>query len=140
MRLCELKEKDVINICTCKKIGCVVDLEFDKKSCHVTALIVSQGIHFFNLFCNDELVIPWCNIKQIGPDVILVEIPCQTYASTSPYFFLNTSTVATISTIPTGSAIHAVFTKPATMYVTKETIATVIAYGSCVFTWLMWLL
>ena len=32
MRLCELKEKDVINICTCKKIGCVVDIEFDKKS------------------------------------------------------------------------------------------------------------
>ena len=75
MRLCELKEKDVINICTCKKIGCVVDIEFDKKSCHATALIVSQGIHFSNFFSNDEFVIPWCNIKQIGPDVILVELP-----------------------------------------------------------------
>ena len=75
MRLCELKEKDVINICTCKKIGCVVDLEFDKKGCRVTALIVSQGIHFFNFFCNDEIVIPWCHIKEIGPDVILVELP-----------------------------------------------------------------
>jgi YlmC/YmxH family sporulation protein len=75
MRLCELREKDVINICTCKKIGYVIDIEFEKKSCHATALIVSQGIRFFNLFCNDELVIPWCNIKQIGPDVILVEIP-----------------------------------------------------------------
>jgi YlmC/YmxH family sporulation protein len=75
MRLCELSEKDVINICTCKKIGYVIDIEFEKKSCHATALIVSQGIRFFNLFCNDELVIPWCNIKQIGPDVILVEIP-----------------------------------------------------------------
>ena len=76
MRLCELKEKDVINICTCKKIGYVVDIEFDKKSCHATALIVSQGIRLFHLFCNDELVIPWCNIQQIGPDVILVELPC----------------------------------------------------------------
>lgn len=75
MRLCEMREKDVINICTCKKIGCVVDLEFDRKCCQVTALIVSQGIHFFNLFSNDELVIPWCHIKQIGPDVILVELP-----------------------------------------------------------------
>ncbi|MBO5160367.1 MAG: YlmC/YmxH family sporulation protein [Lachnospiraceae bacterium] len=75
MRLCELKEKDVINVCCGKKIGCVVDIEFDKKSCHVTALIVSQGVHFFNLFCNDEVVIPWCCIKQIGPDVILVELP-----------------------------------------------------------------
>ena len=75
MRLCELREKDVINICTCRKIGYVIDIEFDKKSCHATALIVSQGIRFFNLFGNDELVIPWCNIKQIGPDVILVELP-----------------------------------------------------------------
>jgi sporulation protein YlmC with PRC-barrel domain len=41
----------------------------------VTALIISQGIHLCNLFCNDELVIPWCHIKQIGPDVILVELP-----------------------------------------------------------------
>ena len=75
MRLCELKQKDVINICTCKRIGCVVDLEFDKKSCHMTALIVSRGISLRNLFCNDELVIPWCNIRQIGPDIILVEYP-----------------------------------------------------------------
>lgn len=75
MRLCELKEKDVVNICCGKKIGCVVDIEFDKKSCHVTALIVSSGIHFFNLFCNDETIIPWRCIKQIGPDVILVELP-----------------------------------------------------------------
>lgn len=75
MRLCELKEKDVINLCTCKKIGCVVDLEFDKKSCHVTALVISSGVRFFNLFCNDELVIPLKNIRQIGPDVILVDLP-----------------------------------------------------------------
>lgn len=75
MRLCELKEKDVINVCTCCKIGCVVDLEFDQKSCHVTALIVSQGIRFFNFFCNDELVIPLRCIKQIGADIILVELP-----------------------------------------------------------------
>lgn len=75
MRLCELKQKDVINVCCGKKIGCVVDLEFDQKNCRVTALIVSSGIHFFNLFCNDEVVIPWCHIKQIGPDVILVELP-----------------------------------------------------------------
>ena len=75
MKLSELKQKDVINLCTCKNIGNVIDIEFDKKSCQVTALIVSQGIHLCTLFCNDELVIPWCNVRQIGPDIILVEIP-----------------------------------------------------------------
>lgn len=75
MRLCELREKDVINICNCRKIGCVVDLEFNEKSCQVTALIVSQGVRFFNLFSNDELIIPVRCVKQIGPDIILIEMP-----------------------------------------------------------------
>ena len=29
MRLCELREKEVINICDGKRLGCIVDLEFD---------------------------------------------------------------------------------------------------------------
>ncbi len=74
MKLSELREKDVVNICNGKKLGCVTDLEFDKKSCQVTALIISQGISFLNLFGNDELCIPWCHIRQIGTDVILVEL------------------------------------------------------------------
>ena len=44
------------------------------------------------------------------------------------------TSVPIIRTIPTGRAIHAVFTNPATTYVTKETRATVNAYGSCVYT------
>lgn len=74
MKLSELREKDVINICNGKKIGCVVDLEFNQKTCQTTALIVSQGMNFFQLFSNNEICIPWCNIKQIGSDVILVEL------------------------------------------------------------------
>ena len=29
MRICELKQKEVINCCDCKMIGSVEDLEFD---------------------------------------------------------------------------------------------------------------
>ena len=29
MRLCELREMEVINGCTCKRLGCVEDLEID---------------------------------------------------------------------------------------------------------------
>ena len=41
--------------------------------------------------------------------------------------FLMINKVKIISTIPTGSAINAVCTNPATKYVTKDTAATVIA-------------
>ncbi len=29
MRLCELREKEVINICTCRCIGCVMDVDIN---------------------------------------------------------------------------------------------------------------
>lgn len=29
MRLCELREKEVINLCDCRKLGCVTDLILD---------------------------------------------------------------------------------------------------------------
>ena len=29
MRICELKQKEVINICTCRTLGCPVDVEFN---------------------------------------------------------------------------------------------------------------
>ena len=40
MRLCELREKEVINSCDCKRLGCVVDIEFDCSSGQIEALIV----------------------------------------------------------------------------------------------------
>ncbi len=40
MRLCELRQKEVINTCTCRSLGCPVDLEFDRKTGAITALIV----------------------------------------------------------------------------------------------------
>ena len=50
MRFSELKEKQVININNCKCLGCTADLEFDP--------------------CSGCI----CQIKQIGPDVVLVDI------------------------------------------------------------------
>ena len=40
MRICELKQKEVINTCTCRSLGCPVDIEFDCKTNRLTALIV----------------------------------------------------------------------------------------------------
>lgn len=40
MRLCELRQKEIINIRTCRSLGCPIDLEFDERSGKITALIV----------------------------------------------------------------------------------------------------
>lgn len=76
MRLCDLRQKEVINICTCCSLGCVIDVEIDKKSGCITALIV-PGSSRFSCFIGreNELIIPWKCITCIGQDIILVELP-----------------------------------------------------------------
>ena len=66
MRICELKQKEIINTCTCKSLGCATDVEFDCCSSRLTALVVPGH--------ESEYVIPWECIRQIGEDIILVEI------------------------------------------------------------------
>ena len=75
MRLCELRQKEVINTCTCRSLGCPVDLEFDRKTGTITALIVpGPGKFCFFPGRESEYIIPWCCICQIGDDIILVEV------------------------------------------------------------------
>lgn len=73
----ELKCKEVINIRDCKSLGRITDLEFDECSGCICKVIVSECGCFFNLFKTSESVtIPFKSIKQIGPDIILVDINC----------------------------------------------------------------
>lgn len=75
MRLCDLKEKEIINVCTCKSLGCPVDLEFDQKTGCLQALVVASPGRFCGFFNREnEYVIPWNCICQIGEDIILVEM------------------------------------------------------------------
>ena len=75
MRLCELREKEVINMCSCKKLGCVEDLEFNLCDGCLEALIVPQHAKFCGIFGSEsEYVIPFECIKKIGEDIIMVEI------------------------------------------------------------------
>lgn len=75
MRMCELREKEVINLCNCRRLGCVVDVDLDLCNGCVCAIIVPgpSRLHGF-LGCDSEFVIPFDCIKKIGPDVIMVEI------------------------------------------------------------------
>ena len=76
MRLCDLKEKEVINICNCKCLGFVVDLDIDACNGCILALIIPGCGRCWGLFGREsEIVIPWNQVVKIGPDIILVEIP-----------------------------------------------------------------
>ena len=75
MRICELREKEVINICNCKRLGCVVDIEMNICDGCVEAIIIpGPGKICGFLGTDSEYVIPFSCIKKIGPDIILVEI------------------------------------------------------------------
>ena len=76
MRLCELKEKEVINVCNCKCLGFVVDIDIDVCTGVVLALIIPGCGKMWRMFGRgSELLIPWSQVVRVGPDIILVEIP-----------------------------------------------------------------
>lgn len=75
MRLCELREKEVINICDGKRLGCIVDLELDSCTGKIEAVIIpGPGKIWGFLGTECEYVIPFACIRKIGPDIVLVEI------------------------------------------------------------------
>ena len=90
MRFCDFREKEVINLCNCQKIGHVCDWIFDECSGCIEAIIVPKGNGICGLFCftgvrknsrefggvcdGTEYIIPFKCIKKIGKDIILVEI------------------------------------------------------------------
>lgn len=75
MRLFDLKEKEVINICDCRRLGFVSDVVFEFPSGCIAAFIVPGPGHICGLFGRDtEYVIPFRCVRQIGSDIILVEV------------------------------------------------------------------
>ncbi len=75
MRLCELREKEVINICDCKRLGCVADIVIDLCHGSLEAIIIPGPGKICGFLGSDsEYIIPFECIKKIGADIILVEI------------------------------------------------------------------
>lgn len=71
----DFKHKEVINITDGKRLGFVQDVTADLESGIITSIIVPGNTKILNMFSgNNDIVIPWQNIKCIGDDVILVEI------------------------------------------------------------------
>ena len=75
MRVCELRQKEVINVRDCQRIGFVVDVEFDCHTGNICQLIIpGQGTWCGLLGRDTEYIIGWKCVRQIGADIILVDV------------------------------------------------------------------
>lgn len=75
MRLCELKQKEVINANDCKRLGFVGDVDLDLcKGCIIAIIVPGPGCFCGFIGREKEYIIPFCDICQVGEDVILVNV------------------------------------------------------------------
>ena len=72
---CELRDKEVINLCDGRRLGYISDFELELCSGRITAICVPGEMGCFGFKKGEEIVIPWENIQRIGEDAILVEVP-----------------------------------------------------------------
>lgn len=71
----DIRQKEVINVIDGKRLGNIIDMEFDLEQGRIKSITVPGPAKFFNIFKNEkDYVIPWNKIKKIGDDVILVEL------------------------------------------------------------------
>ena len=87
-RIDDLKNKQVV----CVKDGCVLgfisDVEIDTLSGNLTSIIVFGRLRFFGLLGREEdITIPWDDIKVIGSETVLVntELPLSLREKTKKY-------------------------------------------------------
>ena len=75
MRICDLREKEVINVCDGKRLGFVEDVEFDLCTGTITAIVVPGPCRLFGILGREEeYVIHLGCIRKVGCDLILVEV------------------------------------------------------------------
>ena len=70
--LSDLRDKEVINVLSGKRLGYVCDVEIDCSCGRVCALLVPGPSKCFGLVRGGLLRIPWDKIERIGDDIILV--------------------------------------------------------------------
>ena len=61
---CDLREKEVINLCDGVRLGCPSDFEFNTCDGRITAIVISRSGGFFGLGRCNDLIIPWLSINH----------------------------------------------------------------------------
>lgn len=70
-RFTELRRKEVVNICNGNRLGFVQDVLVELPCGQIAALIVPGACHIWE--ARHDHIIPWSCIRQIGPELILIE-------------------------------------------------------------------
>lgn len=74
-KISDLRDKQVICVCNGIALGPVCDVEFDTSCGKLISIVVFGRCRCMGLFGREEdIIIPWNEIKVIGPDTILVGI------------------------------------------------------------------
>ena len=75
MKLSELQKKDIINIKDGKKVGKIIDVEFDVNNGYMIHFVIEKAHILRNMFTtNDDVYVKFSQIKKMGEDVILIDI------------------------------------------------------------------
>lgn len=75
MRICELREKEVVNVCDGERLGNICDVDFEERTGRICSLIIPGPCKVFGIIGRDsEYIIPYESVKRIGADVVLVEV------------------------------------------------------------------
>ena len=75
MRICELREKEVVNVCDGERLGNICDVDFEERTGRICSLIIPGPCKVFGIIGRDsEYIIQYECVKRIGADVVLVEV------------------------------------------------------------------
>lgn len=75
MRICELREKEVVNVCDGERLGNICDVDFEERTGRICSPIIPGPCKVFGIIGRDsEYIIPYECVKRIGADVVLVEV------------------------------------------------------------------
>ena len=75
LTFCELRAKEVVNMCDGKRLGNIIDLVYDSTCARVLGIVVPAEKTLFYFFKNNSVIfIPYNRIRKIGKDIILVEL------------------------------------------------------------------
>ena len=72
--LTELTEKQVINLCDGRVLGCIEDFKVDICCGKITAIILPGESSFWGFKKCMDIIIPWEKICKLGKDAIIVDI------------------------------------------------------------------
>ncbi len=85
VRITDMHDKEVINVCDGTRLGFVDDVEVDTCTAQIVALVVYGHSKCFGLLGREnDIVIHWKDIEVIGEETVLVNFQCPPGKPCSP--------------------------------------------------------